>query len=127
LQEGSCCGNVWQIELGKAGPLDLARISHQLSTAVPDPGMSAALRSVGFLDVLSSTRTVEYACGILGRALLAKRRIPARPRYLATKPGEKCGLVDQTGQHLFGEAPKVLQSSETIGGIDVSMEVNREL
>jgi len=33
----------------------LARISHQLSTAVPDPGMSTALRSVGLLDVLSST------------------------------------------------------------------------
>ena len=33
----------------------LARISHQLSTAAADPGMSTALRSVGLLDVLSST------------------------------------------------------------------------
>jgi len=33
----------------------LARISHQVSTAAADPGMSTALRSVGFLDVLSST------------------------------------------------------------------------
>jgi hypothetical protein len=34
---------------------DLARISHQASTAAADPGMSTALRSVGLLDVLSST------------------------------------------------------------------------
>ena len=33
----------------------LARISHQVSTAAADPGMSAALRSVGLPDVLSST------------------------------------------------------------------------
>jgi len=37
-------------------------------------------------------RTVEYACGTLSRALLAKRRIPARLRHLATKPGEKSRL-----------------------------------
>jgi len=36
-------------------PAGLARISHQPFTAVPDPGMSTALRSVGLLDVLSST------------------------------------------------------------------------
>jgi len=35
--------------------LDLARISHQFSTAAADPAMSTALRSVGLLDVLSST------------------------------------------------------------------------
>jgi hypothetical protein len=29
-----------------------AGIFHQLSTAAADPGMSTALRSVGFLDVL---------------------------------------------------------------------------
>jgi hypothetical protein len=34
---------------------DLARISHQLSTAAADAGMSTALRSVGLLDVLLST------------------------------------------------------------------------
>ena len=39
----------------------LARISHQLSAAAADPGMSAALRSVGFLDVLSST-PAESSC-----------------------------------------------------------------
>jgi hypothetical protein len=32
-----------------------ARIFHGLSTAAADPGMSTALRSVGLLDVLSST------------------------------------------------------------------------
>ena len=34
---------------------DSTRISQQLSTAAVDPGMSTALRSVGLLDVLSST------------------------------------------------------------------------
>jgi hypothetical protein len=61
----------------------LARISHQLTTAEADPGMSTALRSVGFLDVLSSTPAES------------SRRAPcihARLRLLATKPGEKCGL-----------------------------------
>ncbi len=33
----------------------LTCISQQLSTAATDPGMSTALRSVGLLDVLSST------------------------------------------------------------------------
>jgi hypothetical protein len=33
----------------------LARIIHEGFTAAADPGMPAALRSVGFLDVLSST------------------------------------------------------------------------
>jgi len=55
--------------------------------------MPMALRSVGLLDVLSSTRTVEYACGALGRVLLAKRRIHACLRHLTTKPGEKSGLA----------------------------------
>ncbi len=61
----------------------LARISHRLSTAAADPGMSAALRSVGFLDVLSSTPAES------------SRRAPcihARLRRLATKPCEKSGL-----------------------------------
>jgi len=33
----------------------LTRIIHEASTAAADPGMSAALRSVGLLDLLSST------------------------------------------------------------------------
>jgi hypothetical protein len=33
----------------------LSRIIHEAFTAAADPGMPAALRSVGFLDVLSST------------------------------------------------------------------------
>ena len=62
----------------------LARISHQVSTAAADPGMSTALRSVGLLDVLSSTPAGS------------SRRAPcihARLRRLATEPGEKCGLM----------------------------------
>jgi hypothetical protein len=35
--------------------LALTRIIHEASTAAADPGMSAALRSVGLLGVLSST------------------------------------------------------------------------
>ena len=34
---------------------DLTRIINEASTAAADPGMSTALRSIGFLDVLSST------------------------------------------------------------------------
>ena len=35
--------------------LALTRIIHEASAAAADPGISAALRSVGLLDVLSST------------------------------------------------------------------------
>jgi tRNA threonylcarbamoyladenosine biosynthesis protein TsaB len=65
-------------------PESLTRISHQISAAAADPGMSAALRSVGFLDVLPSTPAES------------SRRAPcihARLRRLATKSGEKCGLT----------------------------------
>ena len=64
--------------------LMLASISHQLSTAAADPGMSIALRLVGFLDALSSTPAEPS-----GRAPC----IHADLRRLATKPGEKCGLA----------------------------------
>jgi hypothetical protein len=69
----------------------LTRISHQLSTAAADPGMSTALRSVGLLDVLSSTPAEP------------SRRAPcshARLRRLATKPGEKCGLMIENTRKL---------------------------
>ena len=42
------------------GGRELTRISHQVSTAAADPGMSTALRSVGCLDVLSTPRVVPY-------------------------------------------------------------------
>jgi len=61
----------------------LTSVSHQLSTAATQSGMSTALRSVGLLDILSSMPP-----GALSRAPC----IPARLRRLATKPGEKCGL-----------------------------------
>jgi len=48
-----------------------------------DPGMSTALHSVGLLDV----RRVRLRA--LGRAPC----IHARLHRLATKPGEKCGLI----------------------------------
>jgi len=52
----------------------LARISHQISAAA-DPGMSTALRSVGF-----RRRTVKYACGIRPSLALYPCR-SAPPRY----------------------------------------------
>jgi hypothetical protein len=54
----------------------LTRIIHEASIAAAHPGMSTALRSVGFLDVLSSTPAES------------SRRAPcshARLRRLATK------------------------------------------
>jgi hypothetical protein len=69
--------------------LELARISHQISAAAADPGMSTALRFFGLLDVLLSR-----PAGPSVARRLAKRRIHARLRRLATKPSEKCGLAD---------------------------------
>ncbi len=69
----------------------LARISHKVSTAATDLGMSTALRSVGLLDILSS---MPAELSVARR--LAKRRIHAHLRRLGrfayTKPCEKCGL-----------------------------------
>jgi hypothetical protein len=75
----------------------LTRISHQPSTAAADPGMSTALRSVGLLDVLSST-----SAGPLGRASC----IHARLHRLATKPGEKCGLMPRWEEGLVNTMPR---------------------
>ena len=71
-----------QITVYPPEQLPLIRVPHQVSTAAADPGMSTALRSVGLLDVLSSTPAEP------------SRRAPcihARLRRLATKPVEKCG------------------------------------
>jgi hypothetical protein len=43
------CSNIAPIFIGAR----LTRISHQLSTAAADPGMSTALHSVRLLDILS--------------------------------------------------------------------------
>jgi hypothetical protein len=64
----------------------LARISHQASAAAADTGMSTALRSVGLLDVVSTTPagpSVATPC------------IHTRLHRLATNPGEKCGLAER--------------------------------
>ena len=79
---------------------ELARISHQLSTAAADPGMSTALRSVGLLDVLSST-----PAELSGRAPC----IHARLRRLATKPDEKCGLESEAFSK--GKCAQVISSN----------------
>jgi hypothetical protein len=65
----------------------LTRISHKFSTAAADPGMFTALRSLGLLDVLSST-----PAGPSVARRLAKRPIHACLRRLAMKPCEKCVL-----------------------------------
>jgi poly(3-hydroxybutyrate) depolymerase len=61
----------------------LTRISHRLSIPAWYPGMSTALHSVGFLDVLSSTPAESSR-----RAPCIHARLPR----LTTKPCEKCGL-----------------------------------
>jgi hypothetical protein len=67
----------------------LTCISHQLSTAAADPGMPTALRSVGLLDILSSMPAGPSEISIF--TLGAKHH--AHLHRLATKPGEKCGLI----------------------------------
>ena len=68
----------------------LARIIHESSATAADPAMPTALRSVGFLDVLSSTPAES------------SRRAPcshARLRRLATHLHEECGLEDILQDH----------------------------
>jgi hypothetical protein len=67
--------------------LDLTRISHQLSTVAADPGMAAALRSIGLLDILSSMPAGPYETYIF--TLGANGYV--RMHRLAKKPGEKRG------------------------------------
>ena len=91
----------------------LARISHQISTAAADPGMSTSLRSVGLLDILSSMPAGP--CVALAGKLPDAPCIHARLRRLATKPGEKCGLREhhrdmrpvRHGAHLMHLTPVV--------------------
>jgi hypothetical protein len=92
IRTWSYCPTGRQGEIAQSMPgLDaLTRISHGLFTAAADPGMSIALRSVGLLDVLSSTSAEPSVA-----RRLAKRRIHARLRRLATKSHEKCGLIHQ--------------------------------
>ena len=55
----------------------LARISHQPSTAAADPGMSAALHSVGLLDVLSSTSAGPSVARLGARPRIERGRVPS--------------------------------------------------
>jgi hypothetical protein len=65
-----------------AAGLALGLISDPLSAAAVDPGMPAAVRSVGSLDVLSNTPAAPSRRGFC---------IHARLRRLATKSGEISG------------------------------------
>jgi len=57
----------------------LTRISHRFSTAAADPGMSTALRSVGLLDVLSSTPAEPSVARLVSMPVCAaSRRYPVR-------------------------------------------------
>jgi hypothetical protein len=49
----------------------LTRISHGLSTAASDPDMSTALRSVGLLDVMSSTSAVPSVARLVSTPVCA--------------------------------------------------------
>jgi hypothetical protein len=88
---------------------DLTRISHQFSTAAADPGMSTVLRLVGLLDILSSMPPGPQKLTYLHLARSAKHH--ARLRRLATKTGEKCGLICliatalNDGVHFFRNSP----------------------
>ena len=73
----------------------MLRLPHQLCYPPTSPHSSPAFYCGGgsghvYCVALGRAprRTVEYACGALGRAPC----IHARLRRLATKPGEKCGL-----------------------------------
>jgi hypothetical protein len=70
-----------------ANPLGrpLARISHQLSTAAADPGMSTALRSVGRLDVLSNISAGLGIQFIIGQILPVHRNVRSPLGVLARK------------------------------------------
>ena len=93
----------------------LTRISHKVSTAAAQPGMSTALRSLGLLDVLSSTPAGPWVA-----RWLAKRRIHARLRRLATKPCEKCGLrvAIEEAKDIFRERNIELRSIEAADEVD---------
>ncbi len=62
----------------------LTRLSHRLSAAASDPGMSTALRSFWLLDVLSSTPAGPLVARHVFMPVCAR---------LATKPCEKGGLI----------------------------------
>jgi hypothetical protein len=53
----------------------LTRIIHEAPAAAADPGMSAALRSVGFLDVLSST-PAESSVALAGKRRMRLASMP---------------------------------------------------
>jgi hypothetical protein len=52
----------------------LTRFSHQLSTAAADPGMFAALRFLGLLDVLSSTLAEPSVARLVSMPVCAASR-----------------------------------------------------
>jgi hypothetical protein len=62
----------------------LTRIIHEASTAAADPGMAAALRSVGFLDVLSSTPAESSRRAGQSARCALQPRPSAPPRYEAS-------------------------------------------
>src|SRR6266511_2288523 len=63
---------------------NLARISHTPSAAKPDSGLSASLRSLALLNVVSTTHRRARVARLASRAAL---------RLLATNACEKCGLA----------------------------------
>jgi len=75
-------GQARQIGAPQSPYFPLTRIIHETSTAAADPGMFAALRSFGLLDVLSST-----AAGLSVARLVSTPVCTASLRILMNNPG----------------------------------------
>ncbi len=77
----------------------LARISHGLSTAAADPGMSTALRSVGLLDVLLSTSAGPSVVRLVSMPVCA-----ASLRNPVRNAGWWSGLIWSLLKHFYDNA-----------------------
>jgi hypothetical protein len=91
------------------GNITFTMHSHQISAAAADPGMPAVFPIMHCIIRRARSDSSTY-CRVRLRnppfaRRLAKRRSHARLHRLATKPGEKCGLMFRIGfQQSLGHA-----------------------
>ena len=100
-----------QFSAGPRCSVQLARISHELSAAAPDPSARAALRLFGLLDVLSSTppSPSRHAPGMALWAMQEEcsagagiySRATRWPGGFATKTREKCGQEEKPSSYML--------------------------